>query len=238
MRQFSSLIRVEDLEPGDHVACLYQTDEERQALVETLLHCGLERREKILYIADGNAPMAVQEWFRKDRAVVQRCMQTGQLSILTDEETFMERGVFDPSRMITLLVGHAKRALRAGYSGLRVMGEMGWASRGFPGSHHLIDYEAKLNESLPESKCLLFCQYDRRLWSSALLLYVLATHPIVAAGANLCKNPYYMAHLPFLGHHHPKTILEWMLINLSKCRHTGEDFQSTVRNLSIFRRRA
>ena len=71
--------------------------------------------------------------------------------------------------MIALLAARTKQALRAGYLGLRVIGDMGWGPRGFRGSSCLIDYEENLNLSLQGSKYLTLCVYDRRLWSSAVL---------------------------------------------------------------------
>jgi hypothetical protein len=238
MRHFNSLIRAEDLQPGDHVALLYQTHEERWALLKTFLRYGLERHEKVLYIINENTPEAVGEWLQEENVVVQPHLQTGQLSILTPETTYLNGGTFDPAKMITLLTAYTKQALRAGYSGLRVMGEMGWASKGFPGSRYLIDYEANLNGSLQGRKCLVLCLYDRRLWSSAVLLYVVETHPIVAAGADLYNNPYYMAPPPFVDHHQAKTTLEWLLKNMDESKQTEKHFQAGLRNLSLYQRRA
>ncbi len=238
MGHSSLLMRAEDLQPGDHAALLYQTHKERWALLKTFLRCGLERNEKVLYILNENTAEAVREWLQEGIDVVQPHLQAGQLSILTPECTYLKRGTFDPAKMTTLLARYTKQALRAGYSGLRVMGEMGWASKGFPGSRYLIDYEANLNVFLRGGKCLVLCLYDRRLWSSAVLLYVIETHPIVASGSNFYKNQFYMAPPTFVDHQQAKTTLEWLLKNMGELRQTDRHFQVGLRNLSLSQSRA
>ncbi len=238
MGHSSLLMRPEDLKLGDHAALLYQTHKERYMLLKTFLRCALDRQEKVLYILNDNTPDAAQEWFKEDSVTVQRHLQTGQLTILTPESTYLKGGTFDPAGMITLLATHTKQALRAGYSGLRVMGEMGWASKGVPGSRYLIDYEANLNRALQGRKCLVLCLYDRRVWSSAVLLYVIETHPIVASGSNLYRNQYYMAPPTFVDHQQAKTTLEWLLKNIGEPRQTERQFQASLRNLSLLQNRA
>jgi PAS domain-containing protein len=101
--------------------------------------------------------------------------------------------------MILLLQEETERALDEGYSALRVTGEMTWALRGLAGSNRLIEYEAKLNDFFLDSKCLAICQYDRRQFAPALLLDVLATHPIAVIGTEIFDNFYYMPPEDFLG---------------------------------------
>lgn len=39
-------------EPGDHLCCLYRTEEERRSLLTPFLRAGLEGCEKVLYVLD------------------------------------------------------------------------------------------------------------------------------------------------------------------------------------------
>jgi len=170
------------LVPGDHLCCLYETEEEHRAVLTPYMRQGLERGEKVLYIADAHIAEGVLAYLRADGLEVEPYLARGQLSILTADDAYMRQGVFDPDGMIALLRTETARALAEGYSALRASGETTWALRGLPGSGRLIEYEAKLNTFFPGSQCLGLCQYDRRRVDPAVLLEVLATHPTAVVG--------------------------------------------------------
>lgn len=180
------------LEPGDHLCCLYEKEEEHRALMTPLLRRGLERGHKVLYIADVHTAEVVLGYLRDDGLAVEPYLASGQLAILTAAETYLRDGFFDPERMIALLQAETERALAEGYTALRATGEMTWMLRGRPASERLIEYEVDLNTFLPGSRCLAICQYDRRRFAPALLLDVLTVHPLVVAGTGVHENLYYI----------------------------------------------
>jgi len=61
--------------------------------------------------------------------------------------------------MIAILKGYAEGALADRFAGLRVTGQMTWALRDLPGTGRLLEYEARINDFLPGSRCLALCQY-------------------------------------------------------------------------------
>jgi len=152
---------IADLGPGDHLCYLYETEEEHRAVLTPFLRQGLERGEKVLYIADAHTPETILGYLRNNPSTALRhgsgqgsgqgldvkpYLARGQLVILTCDDAYLREGVFDPEGMIALLRADTERALAEGYSALRVTGEMTWALQGLPGSERLIEYEAKLNE--------------------------------------------------------------------------------------------
>jgi len=183
---------IAELGPGDHACCLYKTEEEHRTVLTSFLRQGLERGEKVLYIVDAHTAEAILDYLRDDGLHVESYLARGQLAILTHDESYMQRGVFDPDGMIALLRTEMDRALAQGYSALRVTGEMSWALRGLAGSERLIEYEAKLNKFFPGSNCLAICQYDQRAFTPAMLLDVLCTHPIAVVGTMVYDNFYYV----------------------------------------------
>ena len=187
------------LQPGDHLCCIYETDEEHRALLTPFLRHGLERREKVIYIVDVRTAEIVLGYLRQDGMGVEPYLGSGQLSIIGVKDAYMKEGVFDSDRMITLLRNETELALSEGYDALRVTGEMTWALRGLPGSERLMEYEAKLNGFLPGSKCLAICQYDKRRFDSPILLDVLTTHPIAIIGTEVFHNFYYSPPENYLG---------------------------------------
>lgn len=181
-----------DLKPGDHLCCLYQTEEEHRDLITPFLRQGLEQNEKVFYIVDERTAETILNYLTKDGVDVSVYINKGQLVILTVSDSYMKNKVFDPDMMIELLKTETEKALTEGYSALRVTGEMSWALRGLPGSKRLIEYEFKLNNFFPFNKALALCQYDMRKFIPEMLIEVLETHPIAVIGTGLYNNYYYI----------------------------------------------
>ena len=205
-----------DLEPGDHICCLYKTEEEHQAVLTLFLRQGLERGEKVLYIVDVHTAETILGYLRYDGLDVEPYLVRGQLVILTRDEAYVREVVFDPEGMLALLRAETEWALAEGYPALRVIGEMTWALRGLPGSERLIECEAKLNEFLPGSKCLAICQYDQRRFDPEVLLNVLRTHPVAVIGTQIYDNFHYMPPAELLGHDLPAAQLRHWVQNLAE----------------------
>ncbi len=191
---------IAELERGDHACCLFETEEERWAVLMPFLRQALERDEKVLYIVDAHTAEAVLSHLRDGGLDVEPFLARGQLVILTHDEAYMREGLFDPDDMIALLRAETDQALIDGYSALRITGEMSWALRGLPGSERLIEYETRVNEFFRGGSCLAICQYDRRAFGPALLLDVLSTHPIAVIGTAVYDNFYYLSPSNLLGH--------------------------------------
>jgi PAS domain-containing protein len=131
---------------------LYETEEEHRAVLTPFLRRGLEKGEKVVYVADARSSKAILGYLRRDRLKVDSYLASGQLSFLNVDQAYLRGGVFDPNRMINLMRAETKRALAEGYAALRVTGEMSWAVRRRPGLERLVEYESKL-AAFPGSKC-------------------------------------------------------------------------------------
>ena len=207
---------IADLRPGDHLGCLYETEEEHRAVVVPFLRHGLERGEKVVYIVDTHTAEVILDYLRDDGLDVRSYQARGQLAILGREDTYLRAGVFDPAGMIATLRSETERALAEGYTALRVTGEMTWALRGLPGSERLMEYETRLNAYFSGTRCLAMCQYDRRRFDPAVLLDVLRSHPYVAIGAEICDNPYYLPPGDLQSADRPASDLRQWLFNLTE----------------------
>ncbi|MBC7220806.1 MEDS domain-containing protein [Candidatus Bipolaricaulota bacterium] len=178
------------LKPGDHLCLIYRTEDEHRAVLTGYIGGGLERGERVLYIADARTARQIRGSLRDAGIDARGAEKRGQLVFLTGDGACTRDGVFDPHRMIALLREETQRALDDGFTGLRVVGEMAWVLRGLPGSERLIEYEALLNEFFPGSACTGLCPYDARRFSPEILLDVLRTHPIAIIGTQLYDNFY------------------------------------------------
>jgi len=135
-----SLHMMADLKPGEHLCCIYETEEEHRVVLTPFLRRGLERGEKALHIVDARTTEAILGYLQDGGLDVEPYLASGQLAILIRDDTYIREGVFDPERMVALLRAETERTLDESYPALRVTGEMTWALRGLPGSEWLIEY--------------------------------------------------------------------------------------------------
>ncbi|MCP4592642.1 MAG: PAS domain S-box protein [bacterium] len=202
--------------PGDHICCIYETEEERRAVLTRFLGQGLEGGEKVVFIADTHSAETVLDDVRDEGLSVEPYVETGQLAIATCDDTYTRDGVFDPDRMIEFLRSETERAIADGYHALRVASEMAWALRGLPGTDRLAEYETKLSEFLPGSRCLAICHYDQRRFEPEVLLDVLHAHPVTIVGTESHGGFYYVPRAEARGRWLPAALLEQTLKRLAE----------------------
>jgi len=226
-----SLYTIDDLMPGDHLCCIYETEEEHRALVTPFLRKGLELGQKVMYIVDAHTAETILDYLEHDSVDVKRYLECGQLLILTQNESYIRNGVFSPDDMINLLRSETEKVLAEGYTALRVTGEMTWALHGLPGSERLIEYEIKLNNFFPGSKSLAICQYDKRRFSPTILMDVLHTHPIAVLGTKVYDNPFYIPPAEMLSQDLPTVKLNHWLRYLTERKEVEEALRESMQRL-------
>lgn len=183
---------LDQLRPGDHLCQLYATEDEHRAVLTPFLQHGLERGERVLYVADFHTPDEILKYLRDAGLDVGAYQARDQLRLVSPAEAYVHDGIFDPRRMIAMLEEETEQARRDGFSALRVTGEMTWALRGLPGSDRLIEYEIALDRFFATHAALAICQYDRRRFSPAMLLRVIEAHPLIIIGVEVCDNFYFV----------------------------------------------
>ena|GEM_PF-1364303 len=226
-----SLYTIYDLMPGDHLCCIYETEEEHRALVTPFLRKGLELGQKVMYVVDAHTAETILDYLEDDGVDVKQSLECGQLLILTQNESYMRNGLFSPDNMINLLRSETEKVLAEGYTALRVTGEMTWALHGLPGSERLIEYEIKLNNFFPGSKCLAICQYDKRRFSPTILMDVLHTHPIAVLGTKVYDNPFYIPPAEMLSRELPAMKLNRWLRYLTERKQVEEALKESMQRL-------
>jgi PAS domain S-box-containing protein len=228
-----SVRAIAGLAAGDHLCCLYETEEEHRAVLTPFVRHGLERGEKLIYIVDARSAETILGYLGDDGLSVESYVDRGQLVFLAADDAYVRDGVFDPDAMIAMLREETERALGEGYAALGVTGEMTWVLRELPGSERLIEYESKLNDFFPGSSCLAICQYDRRLFAPSLLLDVLSTHPIAVVGTQVYDNFYYMPPEEFLSRDPLDARLRHWVHNLAEHTRVEDALRESQLELSV-----
>jgi len=189
---------INQLGAGDHLCCIYRDRSEQMSIVVPYLIRGLQNNEKCLYILDESTMGDVFRAFGEAGVDLKAHVASGQCALLTKEETYLKGGSFEPDGMIATLKQAEADAIREGYAGLRVTGEMTWVFARLPGVERLIEYEAKLNLFFPNSRSTAICQYHEDRFEPDVLIDVLHTHPAVVIYGEVCANPYYIPAEVFL----------------------------------------
>ncbi len=220
MQDISSMLNIS---VGDHLCCLYRTEDEHRAILMPFIENGLQQGDKTIYIVDAHTAETVLDYLDQTGLDVRLILDQGRLVLLNSRQTYVLQGEFDPGSMLSLLQRETEKALEEGFRALRVTGEMSWALRGTPGSERLMEYEAKLNRFFPQNRAIGLCQYDMRSFAPEVLLDVLATHPIAIVGSQCYDNIYYVSPEEFLGGNRAQAELSSRLRNLEERRQNDNE---------------
>lgn len=174
----------------EHACLLYASAEEQARGLAEYLRQGLAQGQRVVYILDQDAQAGALERLAPE-IDLDDALDEGSLLVRTTDSTYLEDDAFSPERMIEILRETVDEALAAGYSGIRMTGEMIWATRGVRGAEELLRYEKLLNDVFPQLPVAGLCQYDTRAFSPEVLAGVLRAHPLVHAKHGLTANPYY-----------------------------------------------
>ena len=205
---------IDKLRLHDHLCLIYESQEDQFDAIIPFITLGLARKEQCVYIVDDNTARAISDKLRAEGIDVDAAVKSGALAITTKQETYLRNGYFDPDQMIGFLERATDSAKQAGFSALRVSGEMTWALGGDPGVEKLMEYEAKLNNFFPQKDALAICQYNRNRFSPEVIINVIRTHPLVIYGGLVCRNFYYVPPAEFLKPDQSYLEVERLLDNL------------------------
>jgi len=178
------------LQPGDHVCPLHETLSEQLSVAAQLIHQGLHRGERCLYITEDVRDESIAEHLRKRGIDWERQLASESLQFVSTADSMLDSGRFEPQKMLKYLSDSEQLAIDQGLSGLCVIGNMHWViAAGIP-MEVLIEYEALLNKYLADRKTTIFCQYHLRRRDPTFLLEVLRTHPKVVLEDTAIVNPF------------------------------------------------
>jgi PAS domain S-box-containing protein len=231
-RDTTLAVALEELQPHDHLCLIYETHDEWRDTVIPFITLGLAKGEKCAYIVDARTADEIRGYLQKEDVEVSAAESSGQLTIIDQADAYTREGVFDPDRMIALLVEETTKALAEGYPALRATGEMTWVLRGVPGSERLIEYEAKLNRDFfPHYPCVAICQYDRQKFDPEVIKGVVMTHPLLVRGNHIYHDFYYIPPEEFLSGKRSESEVEQWLVNIEREHAVIERIRSSADEL-------
>ena len=175
-----------------HVCAFFDSRDEEYAVLGPFFKEGLDRGEKSVHIVD---PTLIPDHLQRLEASgieTERCRQGGQLDVLSWDDAYLSNGTFEQERMLGAINAVIAAGLAGGYPKMRIMGNMGWTLKGQPGTEQVLEFEARVNEVLTESRQLAVCVYDSSRISGAMMMDILRSHPLTLIGTVLHQNPFYV----------------------------------------------
>ncbi|MBI0583324.1 MAG: PAS domain S-box protein [Methanomassiliicoccus sp.] len=176
----------------DHIALIYETDEERLSTITPLIKVGLERGDLCLYVSHEENDAAIVEALRAENIDVEKAVNNGSLILTSKKEVYFKLGRFDPEWTIRVINNIADLAKSYGFTAMRVMSDMTWTQEKVPGVDRWPDYEARINGLNPGISLRIICQYDRRAFSPEALMAAIQTHPRIVSRGVINRNSFYI----------------------------------------------
>jgi hypothetical protein len=175
-----------------HICAFFNSRDEEYEVLNPFFKEGLDQGEKIVHIVN---PLHADD--HRDRLVragidVHHCEACGQLDVLPWQQAYLDdEGVFDKNRMLATVNSLTGASLEAGYSRIRIMGDMDWVFKGMPGAADVLEYEVEVNEVLSRNRQPAVCVYDIAKLSGSMMMDLLRTHPLTLIGGVVQENPFY-----------------------------------------------
>ncbi len=175
-----------------HVCAFFNSKEEEYEVLVPFFKEALDQGEKNMHIVDAAFADEHKSRLTSNGMDAHSCEACGQLEVVSWRDAYLdENGVFDKDRMLAAVDHLTGTGRDAGYSRLRIMGNMDWVFNGVPGSDKLIEYEAQVNEVLERNRQPAVCVYDIANLSGGMMMDLLRTHPLTLIGGVVQENPFY-----------------------------------------------
>lgn len=187
------------LTPGAHVCAFYEKDKEHSAVLASLLKDGLDRNERILYIADSNHPVDVIASLTKTNIDAKHYLHNDQFTLKKSTEIPVRGKDFDSAKLFDIFSKELDKTKRLRYVALRIISEMTCVMLGPPGPDRLTAYEKVINSIIAKGNSLAVCMFDKRRFLPELLGEALKIHPFAIIGTQFCNNIFYIPpeeHIP------------------------------------------
>ena len=180
---------------GDHICCLFDTDQEHLDVAARYIADGLRQREHCLYC--GWSPAILQgfrERLAQEGVDVDAMVAKGALTLATSTDVHLAGGRFDSESMLRLLNDKLEAVMNAGFAGLRTCGDMSWLLEEPPGIENVVIYEALCTQFFQSSRAVGMCMYNRARLPPGLIDHALTTHPSTFSHGRRERNPLDRSH--------------------------------------------
>ncbi|ACH40145.1 sensor histidine kinase, PAS domain-containing [Citrifermentans bemidjiense Bem] len=171
----------------DHICLIYHGEGEIYHPVFPFIQKGVAIGERCIYLhgSEDRLERLLQN------AVSSQQEDSGALILFPLEDFWHKDGAFKQERVLKLLHKLCAAAIDDGFSGTRVICDMGWAVLEPKRQELLQRIERELTAFASQNDVTLLCLYNRELFPEETILELAKLHPQVIVGGRTCSNPFY-----------------------------------------------
>jgi anti-anti-sigma factor len=178
------------LQAGDHVCWVYGSDEEHRDVLTRFLKDGLERNERVLYLARRFTATTVMGYLQEAGIPAEDFLGSGQLVFLDAQAAYLGEDGFQPQRMGDAFRQAAAQAVADGYRGLRAASETEWLVPLFVNPARFVAYELWVDHIVASLPQIGLCGYDARYSRPEWLQALQAVHPHRITSRAVPQSPF------------------------------------------------
>ncbi|WP_440771142.1 sensor histidine kinase [Natronorubrum sp. DTA28] len=220
-----------DHDPNEHLAVIYEDQDEQFAAVVPFIRQGLERGERCMYVVNEHSVAEMTEAMGAGGIDVDAALDSGALTFHTIQETYLRTGTFDPDDMLECYAEAIEEA-KAEYEGLRISAETTWILDEGTSLEKFMAYESRVNDLFYGEDCIALCQYDRNVIPAEILCDIVRTHPHLVYDGAVCHNFYYTPPSEFFGRDRPEREIDRMLGTLHERTTAKVERDETIEELA------
>jgi len=190
---YEQITNLHQAKKGDHIVLLYQEKEEYISSVIPFIKDSLKREEKCLYIDAKDNIENIKRILSNSIDDLKDYLESNQLQLLTKEQSYLMNKEFDSEKMIKLIKKEINKALKEGYKGLSMTGELAEVLKFKKGKQEIINYEWKLNHRIFDNlPFTALCRYNINKYDPETIKSVIELHPYLIWDDEFHENPYYV----------------------------------------------
>lgn len=178
---------------GSHVASFHYNLSGLRSIVVPFIQKGLEEGDKCICVIHEETRKGLQKALREQGVDVEAALGSGQLSILTAQESYLSPGYFSPDMTVEFYEAALRTATAEGYRLIRITAEMAWALDKTGGVAWLPVYEAKAHKMLTSYPQITICHYNLTKFRGDTIMDALRVHPASIIGGLLIRT---QLHIP------------------------------------------
>jgi hypothetical protein len=177
------------LRRGDHICGFYSGAAARDELTAMWVGEGARAGSKCVCFVEDSPGL-------RKRFAAEIPQQVAHVEFRDVEDAYLPGGTFCKDTMLTRLQESVTEATTAGYSDVRLLGDMSWVIRDGVDTNEVWAYEAEVNALYTQHPAFFICLYDLDRFDGSLVIEVLRTHAKVLLNGLVINNPYYSEPAP------------------------------------------
>jgi hypothetical protein len=186
------------LEDVRHVCAFFNSDEEEYRVLLPFIRDGFQCGDRAIHVVNPDQRNNHLNFLVREGIDAATAMQSGQLDLRINTETYLRDGRFDQDRMLEAFEGMASGSNNTKFPLSRIVCRMDWASES--GSHvdNLVEFESRVNDVWCRHDDAVICVYNLTKFGGDTVIDIMRTHPMVIIGGILQKNPFFVPPGEFL----------------------------------------